>query len=72
MISSEAIKLIVKDKDMFFDDLIGSALLNPPAQQLLEEKAEELVLISEEEENRKDGNGVLKVFTSPVSAKFNL
>jgi hypothetical protein len=28
LITADAIRLVVKDKDMFFDDLIGSATLN--------------------------------------------
>jgi hypothetical protein len=33
--SSDALKLTVKDKDMFFDDLIGSALLDALSSQQL-------------------------------------
>lgn len=33
--TSDALKLTVKDKDMFFDDLIGSALLDGLTTQQL-------------------------------------
>ena len=52
---------------MFFDDLIGNAVLPLNETFQKEEKVDELILTSSEGDNRKGGNGKIKVITLPIS-----
>ena len=57
---------IFKDQDMFFDDLIGNAVLNSNKTHQKEEVTTEMTLFSEEGDNRKGGNGKIKISTQPI------
>ena len=56
---------------MFFDDLIGKAILTMNKSIQKEEEVFDLTLISEEGDNRKGGNGKIKINTFPIIYNYN-
>ena len=66
IISDQDMNFIFKDQDMFFDDLIGNAVLNSNKIHQKEEVTTEMTLFSEEGDNRKGGNGKIKISTQPI------
>ena len=51
---------------MFFDDLIGNAILPAISGTQKDEDQTELTLVSTEGDNRKGGNGKITITTFPV------
>ena len=66
IISDQEMNFIFKDQDMFFDDLIGNAVLKSNKAHQKEEVTTEMTLFSEEGDNRKGGNGKIKISTQPI------
>ena len=64
LLTMAQVSFTVKDRDMFFDDLIGNCRIERQSERQEEERAIELKLVGEEE--KEEGNGVLKVLTTPV------
>jgi hypothetical protein len=71
IITEHPLNFIFKDKDMFFDDLIGNAILPPNTSVQKEENSTELTLVSTEGDNRKGGNGKVKITTFPIFFEEN-
>lgn len=46
LIIDDDINLIVKDKDMFFDDLIGNAIIDKPKVRQIKDEVLEVSLVS--------------------------
>ena len=71
LINADEITFKVKDKDMFYDDLIGTATICELEEEQKEEKVIELALVGQDDGKHKNGKcGVLKVTTLPVNYRI--